>query len=127
MGHVWDAVVSNRTGNGTGCPECSNHGFKPNQPGWIYLLARAGEQQMGITNKSDRRLSEHAKYGWQKLEVMGPFSGKQALSLEQHLKQWLRKEIGLVPGTHENWFTARMEVRSLSELKARSGVETELF
>ncbi len=82
---------------------------------------------MGITNKPDRRLSEHAKYGWQKLEVMGPFSGKQALSLEQHLKQWLRKEIGLVPGTHENWFTARMEVRSLSELKARSGVETELF
>jgi hypothetical protein len=32
-----------------------------------------------------------------------------------------------VPGTHENWFTARMEVQSLAELKARSGVETDLF
>jgi hypothetical protein len=32
-----------------------------------------------------------------------------------------------VPGTQKNWFTARLEVQSLAELKARSGVETELF
>jgi Resolvase, N terminal domain len=33
----------------------------------------------------------------------------------------------LVPATHENWFTASLEVQSLAELKARSGVETDLF
>jgi hypothetical protein len=49
------------------------------------------------------------------------------LALEKKLKKWLRKEVGLVPGAQENWFTARMEVQSLAELKARSGVETDLF
>ena len=37
------------------------------------------------------------------------------------------KEVGTVKGTTENWMTAAMEVRSLAELKARSGIETVLF
>ena len=50
------------------------------------------------------------------------------LSLSRAQKEkWLRNEVGLVPGTHENWFTSKLEVRSLAELKAQSGVETELF
>ena len=59
--------------------------------------------------------------------MVGPFPGEQVMALEKKLKRWLRKEVGLVPGTHENWFSASLEVRSLAELKARSGVETELF
>jgi hypothetical protein len=59
--------------------------------------------------------------------VVGPFPGEQVVELERKLKKWLRREVGLVPGTHENWYTARMEVRSLAELKAKSGVETDLF
>jgi len=59
--------------------------------------------------------------------LVGPYPGDQVLTLEKKLKRWLRREVGLVPGTRENWFTARMEVQSLAELKARSGVETDLF
>jgi len=59
--------------------------------------------------------------------VVGPFPGNEVLALEKKLKKWLRKEVGLVPGTHENWFTASLEVQSLAELKARSGVKTDLF
>jgi hypothetical protein len=94
---------------------------------WFYFLERPGEQQLGITNYREVRLRFHAKFGWQELEVVGPFPGDEVLALEKKLKQWLRKEVGLVPGTHENWFTASLEVQSLAELKARSGVETELF
>ena len=65
--------------------------------------------------------------GWFAAEVVGPFPGEQVFALEKKLKQWLRREVGLVPGTRENWFTASLEVQSLAELKARSGVETDLF
>jgi hypothetical protein len=127
-GHTWTTVIANRTPPASsGCPDCSEGGFKPSLPAWFYLLFRPGEQQFGITNVPHRRLHTHKTYGWQELEVVGPFPGDQVLALEKKLKRWLRKEVGLVPGTHENWFTASLEVQSLAELKARSGVETGLF
>ena len=127
-GHVWEAAVQNRTPPAsTGCPECSENGFKTSLPAWLYLLARPGEQQLGVTNRREGRLREHAPFGWSEVEVMGPFPGDQVLALEKKFKKWLRKEVGLVPGTHENWFTTELEVSSLAELKAKSGVETELL
>ena len=111
----------------TGCPNCAESGFKENLPAWFYLLARPGEQQIGVTNYKDNRLRTHSKSNWQELEVVGPFPGDQVLDLEKKVKKWLRRDVGLVPGTHENWFTARLEVNSLAELKAVSGVETDLF
>ena len=53
--------------------------------------------------------------------------GDQILQTETMLKRWLRKEIGTIEGTSENWVTSTMEVCSLADLKARSGVETDLF
>jgi hypothetical protein len=51
-GHQWEAAVQNRTPPAsTGCPECSDRGFKSSQPAWFYLLERPGEQQIGITNR----------------------------------------------------------------------------
>ena len=127
-GHIWKATVVDRTvPNGTSCPTCASHGFKPGQAAWLYLLERPGEQQLGITNDRDVRLRFHSRYGWVEVEVVGPFPGDQVLDLERKLKKWLRKEVGLVPGTLENWFTARLEVNSLAQLKAVSGVETDLF
>ena len=124
--HTWVAVVASRSA-GRGCPECAEHGFKPGQPAWFYLLHRPGEQQLGVTNEPEVRLSVHSRYGWQQLELVGPFPGDEVLALEKKLKKWLRREVGLVPGTHENWFTAKLEVNSLAQLKAVSGVETDLF
>jgi hypothetical protein len=126
-GHAWKSTVTNRTGNGSGCPDCAEAGYKPSLPAWFYMLERPGEQQLGITNYKEDRLRFHSIYGWQELEVVGPFPGDEVLALEKKLKKWLRTEVGLVPGTHENWFTASLEVQSLAELKARSGVETDFF
>jgi hypothetical protein len=127
-GHVWTAAVGSRTPPiSSGCPYCINYGFKPGQPAWLYLQKRPGEQQLGITNNTERRFKEHSKYGWDSIDLAGPFPGEVVMKLEQKFKKWLRKEVGLVPGTTENWFTARLEVNSLAELKAVSGVETDLF
>ena len=127
-GHTWQASVYNRTPpTSSGCPKCCESGFNPGSQAWFYLLERPGEQQLGITNYKEDRLYKHSRSGWSEVEVVGPFPGDQVLATEKKFKKWLRKEVGLVPGTTENWFTARMEVQSLAELKARSGIETDLF
>ena len=125
-GHKWRALVNSRT-RGSSCPECAVYGFKKNLPAWFYLLERPGEQQLGVTNYKEDRLTHHGRGGWVEVEVVGPADGTLVLETEKKLKEWLRAEVDLVPGTHENWFTAKLEVRSLAELKAKSGVETELF
>ncbi len=56
-----------------------------------------------------------------------PSKGQKVLDTENAFKKWLKKEIGLMEGTTENWSTTKMEVQSLAELKARSGIETDLF
>ena len=127
LGHTWTAIVSNRTSNGQGCPKCAKYGFNPDKDAWFYLMQRSGEQQLGITNELDVRMKTHEKNGWVLLEHTVPASGQKVLDTEKAFKQWLKKEVGLVKGTTENWSTTKMEVQSLSELKARSGIETDLF
>jgi hypothetical protein len=125
--HIWTASIANRVHKGSGCPTCSATGFNPGDPAWLYLLSRPGEQQLGITNRKEKCLHHHAKFGWFEVDATGPLPGDEVLALEKKLKKWLRREVGLVPKTHKNWFTARIEVQSLAELKSRSGVETDLF
>ena len=126
--HKWSTTVLNRTVGGSDCPACSEGGgYKSKLDGWFYLMARPGEQQIGISNYIDKRLRTHDKSGWYVLDVVGPADGGLVLETEKVFKKWLRTDIGLVPGTHENWFSADLEVCSLGELKSRSGIETELF
>lgn len=126
-GKSWKATVTNRTGNSSGCPDCAESGFKTSLPAWFYLLERPGEQQLGVTNNKEVRLATHAKNGWVEVEVVGPSEGELVLETEKKLKHWLRNSVGLVQGTHENWHTTKLEVRTLAELKVKSGVETDLF
>ena len=127
-GNKWSTQPLARTRpDGTGCPECADSGFKKELPSWFYLLERPGEQQIGITNNLGQRLRTHKLNGWSKVDAVGPFPGALVLATETLFKKWLRAEVGLVPQTHENWFTSALEVGSLSELKAKSGLETELF
>ena len=75
------------------------------------------------------RLGETDGWNWAgKSPSWGRRKSHFQLSLSKAQKEkWLRNEVGLVPGTHENWFTSKLEVRSLAELKAKSGVDTGLF
>jgi len=125
-GHIYPCTVSNRT-LGRGCPVCAEYGFNPEKDAWFYLMERPGEQQLGITNELDVRIKAHERNGWVLLGHAGPASGQKILDTENAFKKWLKKEIGLIKGTTENWSTVSMEVQSLAELKARSGIETDLF
>ena len=64
---------------------------------------------------------------WEQIESTGPHDGEEVFKTEQKLKIWLRQEIGLVEGTTENWYTSKMEVHSLAELKEKSGIKTIIF
>ena len=125
--HTWYAKPTDRTCGGTGCPRCAAGGFNPGEPAWFYLMARPGEQQLGITNNLARRRKDHAALGWQEIEATGPHSGQKVLDTENTFKKWLRKKVGLIPHTTENWYTSKMEFHSLAELKERSGIETSIF
>ena len=126
-GHQWKAVVNSRSIGGSNCPQCAEYGFNPGKPAWFYLMERNGEQQFGITNDLPRRLSRHNAEGWNEIEFAGPNDGKKVFETERQLKKWLKKEIGLVPDKQENWYTSKMKVHSLAELKKKSGIETSIF
>ena len=126
LGHTWDTLINSRT-SGRGCPICAEYGFNPEKNAWFYLMERAGEQQIGITNDLRTRLRTHERYGWVLLEHTEPASGQKVLDTENAFKRWLKKNIGVIEGTTENWATTSMEVQSLAELKARTGIETDLF
>lgn len=64
----------------------------------------------------------HQRNEWILIEVAGPKNGKLVAETETVFKQWLKKEIEVIEGTTENWATTSMEVRSLAELKRRSGL-----
>ena len=93
----------------------------------FYLLSRPGEQQLGITNNFEQRMRVHGANGWFEIDKAGPFEGTLVQDTEKQFKKWLREDIGVVPGTSEHWYTAKLEVQSLRELKNFAGIETELF
>jgi len=127
-GHIYSSRTSHRTSSGSGCPTCAEHGFDPEKDAWFYLMQRTGEQQLGITNDFITRIKTHERNGWCLIEhTTVPSKGQKVLDTEKIFKKWLKKEIGLMEGTTENWSTTKMEVQSLAELKARSGIETDLF
>lgn len=124
-GHEWKASPGNRT-LGTGCPTCSSKGFDPNVVGYLYLMERPGEQQVGITGDVARRAVEHGRFGWEVLDVMGPMNGAHAADVEAQLKRWLREHVGLLAGTRENWSTADLDVRTVRALLQRAGLDDQL-
>jgi len=128
QGHIYSSAVNSRTNMGSGCPICAESGFNPDKDAWFYLMERAGEQQFGISNFITDRLRTHELNGWNLIEhTTKPALGQKVLDTEKAFKRWLKKEIGVMDGTTENWSTTSMEVQSLAELKAMSGIETDLF
>jgi len=125
-GHTWQANVSSRAG-GRGCPTCANGGYDPNQEGWVYLLRRQrdGLLQIGITNVPAKRLSTHARSGWEPLDLLGPIDGQTARDLEQSILRLLgsmgvpRANTFASPfeGYSEAWRTCDLEVFSIRELR----------
>ena len=126
-GHTWKVSPAQRINYKTGCPDCAETGFNPGKPAWFYLLQRPGEQQFGITNVLSERLKTHARDNWEVVETTGPHPGERVQATEDELKKWIKQKVGLIPHKQENWYTSKMEVHSLLELKKKSGIETSIF
>ena len=127
-GHRWNASSDKRTvPQRTGCPVCAESGYEPSKSGWFYLMQRENEQEFGITNHIEDRINFHSRQGWKELKRTGPHDGYEVQETEKRFKKWLKKEIGLVPDKQENWYTSNLEVKSLAELKEKSGIETSIF
>ncbi len=72
-------------------------------------------------------MKTHRPRGWKIIQKTGPHPGKDAQVTVKALKDWLKEEVGLLPGTQENWYTSNLEVQALIELKKKSGIETLIF
>ncbi len=117
------ASVSNRTRNESGCPSCANSGYDSTKAGYLYLMGRHGEQQVGITNTPRKRIETHRRSGWDLLDLTDAMNGERVADIEQQIRRWLRDQGWRVPGTFENWLTANLEVSSLRELFSVAGVK----
>ena len=90
-------------------------------------MSRPGEQQFGITNNFEERMAYHERFGWQRIDFLGPYPGSLIFDTEAALKKWLKVNIGAIPGTKENWETAKFEAHSISELFQRTGIHSDLL
>lgn len=123
-GHLYLTSPNNRTNpsSPTSCPYCAVYGFRPSRPAWMYLMEREFDQQIGITNAPQTRISTHKRDGWALIEMVGPAGGANVKNLEATIKQWLKVNNLRIKGTHENWRKDSLTVGSLAEIAALAGV-----
>lgn len=89
----------------------------------MYLMERALDQQIGITNAPQIRIPTHKRDGWSLIEIVGPADGAKVKDLEAAVKQWLKANNLRIEGTHENWRKDSLTVRSLAEIAALAEVD----
>jgi hypothetical protein len=125
-GHTWSARPSTRTA-GFGCPSCAKSGFDPNKDGYLYFIEHSiwMMYQIGITNKTDVRIKDHQRLGWELLELRGPMDGHLTQQWETAILRMLKakgadlsnpKIAGKFDGYSEAWSKSTFEVESIKEL-----------
>jgi hypothetical protein len=126
-GHIWPQVVANRTGQGQGCPICSESGFNPGKHGWLYFIENdeLSMFQIGISNQPDVRLKQHARSNWTIIEIRGPMDGFLTQQLETSCLHALEKRgailghkagINKFDGYSEAWTKASLNVTSIKQI-----------
>jgi len=126
-GHIYTAIVKDRTVKGSGCPFCSEHGYNPGKSGFLYFLEHPNWEmlQIGITNNVDKRTAEHRNKGWRIIEIRGPMDGLLAQKWETAILQMLKakganlsdsKIAGKFDGYSEAWSKSTFEVQSIKKL-----------
>lgn len=97
-------------------------GYDSRRPGYMYLMARGSERQIGITGEPQRRLATHRRDGWQLIEVTAAMPGDQAAAIERQIKRHLRHQRMLLPGSTEKWDGNRWNPGSLQQIWQQTGV-----
>ena len=94
-GHAsYSQAITNRTGQGNGCPSCAGSGFDPGQDAWLYFMRQEEFKylQIGITNQPAIRLKNHERLGWKLIEIRGPMDGHLCAKWEKDILKMLRSK-----------------------------------
>jgi hypothetical protein len=106
VGHPpYPSTPWNRTQAETGCPECSQFGYKDSQPGLIYLVERLDAalgrraRKIGITNaqRGHRRLAVWRRQGFEVVKMWSHDSGLLIRQAESEIKGWLSSRAAEFP------------------------------
>lgn len=136
-GKTYTAHIGSKV-KGSGCTEdCLTKGYKTSKPGYFYLLQSGGRLQIGITNEPKRRVDyTHARNGWEPIEVIGPYGGKNIKNLETQVKRSLKRN-GIptgekafrekFDGSTESWHAVDLLVVSISNLCSKLGINLDAF
>jgi hypothetical protein len=128
---AWRATIAHRTDERPrGCKACSNSGFNPSSPGYLYLLRQEqwGLYKIGISNVPASRIRKHSLSGWVALEVQGPMDGYYTQELEDdllHLIESLTLSMGddriagQFDGYTETWKIDELPISGLADLRER--------
>jgi len=115
--HIWPARISDRAKKNAGCQTCAKRGFKPDKPGYLYIISTIKDNnftiKFGITNNIETRLREHSYSGFTNsaLKVIYFPVGLDAKKQERLIKDLLLKH----------------KVVSLNKLKIKFRGNTEAF
>jgi hypothetical protein len=89
---------------GVGCRFCSQHGYKLNEPGCVYLIESNDHQnfphgviKVGIAGGKFQRLKQWQQRGWTLLEVFHFDDGEIPVTIENRILKWLNDDLGLAP------------------------------
>ena len=124
--YKWGPVrIKDRTTDRTKCPLCADKGgYRRDKDGWLYLMFRPDEMQIGITNQLEARYQFHKAKGWEPKDgAIGPHDGDLIYHLERAIKKWLKENVGTIQGTTENWETKKFKVSTLKTLFKKVGLE----
>lgn len=101
----------------SGCSSCTEFGFKPLEPAYLYLITHETKKahKIGIGNTDARRIEKHLHNGWEIYKVLEFKKGAQARQIEQQILSWLRNEKFLGPAyrTGDGW-TETVSVKEIS-------------
>ena len=125
-GHVWKQTVAARF-DGRNCPVCSESGFNPGKPGWLYFIENDELDmfQIGISNQPEVRLKQHARSDWTTIELRGPMDGFLTRQLETSCLHALEQRgavlghkagIDKFDGYSEAWTKASLNVISIKQI-----------
>lgn len=92
-GHEWSSTVSTLVHHGSGCPQCTEYGYKGYRRGTLYVLrSECGSvMKIGISNDHRRRHIELARatpFNWHCIELVHSNDGAFIAELEKELHGW---------------------------------------
>jgi hypothetical protein len=135
-GWKWETLPS-RVALGHGCPACAKGNYKPDAPGYLYLITHLelNATKIGIANVSKTKLADrfyhHQKQGWELIARWNFDLGKNAQTVEKEILRILRKDMKIPPYLAKEdmpfgGWTETVSSDSISLPKLRNLIEIEV-